>query len=276
MNRLLFLCIALCVFQVSFAQKTGSITGFVVDKLTLQPLESSTIKLDGTVKATAADSLGKFRISNIPVNSYNLEISKSGYKTVTLYNIVITSGNENSYTIELERLVSSLTEVVVKANKRTVRAATLETPLSVQRLTSEEIKSNPGGNFDISKVIQTLPGVGGGQQGGSFRNDIIIRGGAPNENVFYLDGIEVPVINHFQTQGSSGGPQGILNVSFIEDVKLSSSAFDARYDNALSSVFQFRQKNGNPNQFQGNVRLSATDAALTLEGPLSRNKKTTF
>jgi len=276
MNRLLFLCIALCVFQVSFAQKTGSITGFVVDKLTLQPLEGSTIKLDGTVKATATDSLGKFRISNIPVNSYNLEISKSGYKTVILYNIVITSGNENSYSVELERLVSSLTEVVVKANKRTVRAATLETPLSVQRLTSEEIKSNPGGNFDISKVIQTLPGVGGGQQGGSFRNDIIIRGGAPNENVFYLDGIEVPVINHFQTQGSSGGPQGILNVSFIEDVKLSSSAFDARYDNALSSVFQFRQKNGNPNQFQGNIRLSATDAALTLEGPLSKNKKTTF
>ncbi|HZH95606.1 MAG TPA: TonB-dependent receptor, partial [Flavisolibacter sp.] len=113
-------------------------------------------------------------------------------------------------------------------------------------------------------------------QGGTFRNDIIIRGGAPNENVFYLDGIEVPVINHFQTQGSSGGPQGILNVSFIEDVKLSSSAFDARYDNALSSVFQFRQKNGNPNKLQGNFRLSATEAALTLEGPLAKNKRTTF
>ncbi len=276
MNRILLLSFALCVFHISFAQKKGSITGFVVDKLTQQPLEGATVKLDGTVKAIVADSMGKFRITNIPVNSYNLDVSKVGYKTFTLYNIVITSGNENSYTIELERLVSSLTEVVVKVNKRTVRAATLETPLSVQRLTSEEIKSNPGGNFDISKVIQTLPGVGGGQQGGSFRNDIIIRGGAPNENVFYLDGIEVPVINHFQTQGSSGGPQGILNVSFIEDVKLSSSAFDARYDNALSSVFQFRQKNGNPNQFQGNIRLSATDAALTLEGPLSKNKKTTF
>ena len=165
---------------------------------------------------------------------------------------------------------------MVVSENRSVRIASVETPLSVQNLSVEEIKSNPGGNFDISKVIQTLPGVGGGQQGGSFRNDIIIRGGAPNENVFYLDGIEVPVINHFQTQGSSGGPQGILNVSFIEDVKLSSSAFDARYDNALSSVFQFKQKNGNPNQFQGNFRLSATEAALTLEGPLSKNKKTTF
>jgi CarboxypepD_reg-like domain/TonB-dependent Receptor Plug Domain len=276
MKQLFSLFFSLCVINVSYAQNTGSITGFIVDKSTQQPLKGASIKLDGTVKGAIADSLGKFRIAGILVKSYNLEVSKVGYKTFTLYNIVINSGNENNYTIELELSATSLTEVVIKANKRTVRAATLETPLSVQRLTSEEIKSNPGGNFDISKVIQTLPGVGGGQQGGSFRNDIIIRGGAPNENVFYLDGIEVPVINHFQTQGSSGGPQGILNVSFIEDVKLSSSAFDARYDNALSSVFQFKQKNGNPNQFQGNIRLSATEAALTLEGPLSKNKKTTF
>lgn len=276
MNRVFSLILALSLFQISYAQNTGSITGMVVDKSTQQPLEGASVKLDGTTQGAIADTAGKFRIGSIPVKSYNLEISKVGYKTVVLYNIVINSGNENNYTIELEQVATALTEVVIKANKRTVRAATLETPLSVQRLTTEEIKSNPGGNFDISKVIQTLPGVGGGQQGGSFRNDIIIRGGAPNENVFYLDGIEVPVINHFQTQGSSGGPQGILNVSFIEDVKLSSSAFDARYDNALSSVFQFKQKNGNPNQFQGNFRLSATEAALTLEGPLSKNKKTTF
>jgi hypothetical protein len=104
----------------------------------------------------------------------------------------------------------------------------------------------------------------------------VIRGGGPGENVFYLDGIEIPVINHFATQGSGGGPTGILNVSFLEDVKLSSSAFDARYDNALSSVFEFKQKKGNSNHVQGNVRLSATELAATLEGPLSKTKKTTF
>ncbi len=144
----------------------------------------------------------------------------------------------------------------------------------MQRLTTEDIKANPGGNFDISKVIQSLPGVGGGVGGGGFRNDIIIRGGAPSENVFYLDGIEVPIINHFGTQGSGGGPQGILNVSFIEDVRLSSSAFDARYDNTLSSVFQFKQKNGNSKRLQGNVRLSATELAATFDGPIAKN--TTF
>ena len=120
-----------------------------------------------------------------------------------------------------------------------------------------------------------MPGVGGaGGTGAGFRNDIIIRGGAPNENVYYLDGIEIPVINHFSTQGSAGGPQGILNVSFIEDVTLSSSAFDARYDNALASVFQFKQREGNPDRYQGNIRLSATELAATVEGPA--RPKTTF
>lgn len=273
---LLFLSALFCFPFLVLAQQTGSITGIVLDKLAQRPLSNVSVQLQDSQIGTVTDSAGKFRLINIPVKTYNVAASAVGYKTFILYNTVVNSGNENTYTIEMEQEAASLSEVVVKANKITVRAATLETPLSVQRLTTEEIKSNPGGNFDISKVIQTLPGVGGGAQGGSFRNDIIIRGGAPNENVFYLDGIEVPVINHFQTQGSSGGPQGILNVSFIEDVKLSSSAFDARYDNALSSVFQFKQKNGNPNKFQGNFRLSATEAALTLEGPLSKNKKTTF
>jgi len=274
------------IFQVSiiisllinsaFAQKTGSVSGTILQKSTQQFLAGANINLAGTNLSAAADSNGRFRIMDIPVKTYNLVVSSIGYKTFTLYNFVVNSGNENVFTLELEQDATELGEVIVKVNKRSVRAASLETPLSVQRLTSEEIRSNPGGNFDISKVIQTLPGVGGGQGGGTFRNDIIIRGGASNENVFYLDGIEIPVINHFQTQGGSGGPQGILNVFFIEDVKLSSSAFDARYDNALSSVFQFKQKVGNANKFQGNLRASITESALTLEGPLSKNKKTTF
>lgn len=256
------------------AQNKGSVTGIVIDKGTQQPAASASINISGTEMGVIADSMGRFQVQNIPVGTYNIVCSKIGFKQTTLFNIVISSGNENTYTIELEPIATALEEVVVTSNRRTVRTASLETPLSIQRLTTEEIKSNPGGNFDISKVIQALPGVGGGPGGGTFRNDIIIRGGAPNENVFYLDGIEVPVINHFQTQGSSGGPQGILNVSFIEDVKLSSSAFDARYDNVLSSVFQFKQKNGNPHRFQGNFRLSATETALTLEGPVAKN--TTF
>lgn len=272
------ICTGLLIF-IAFAakaQNNGRISGSVVDKATQKPLPLTSIILEGTDKGTVADSNGLFRITGIELKTYNISFSLTGYKKFTLYNVIINAGNEITFNVELELDAGELTEVIVKTKRRTAKAATLETPLSVQRLTSEEIKSNPGGNFDISKVIQTLPGVGGGSQGGGFRNDIIIRGGGPNENVFYLDGIEVPVINHFQTQGSAGGPQGILNVSFVEDVKLSSSAFDARYDNALSSVFQFKQRTGNPNKLQGNIRLSATELAATFEGPLAKNKKTTF
>lgn len=257
-----------------FAQ-TGSIGGAVTNAVTTQPLSGASISIAG--KTTISDTLGRFRFLGIKPGSYVVTASYVGFETNAKYNVPVTSGNEYALTFELLPLSGQLANVTVVSGRKTARAATLETPLSVQRLTSEEIKANPGGNFDISRVINSLPGVGGssGTVGG-FRNDIIIRGGGPSENVFYLDGIEVPVINHFATQGSGGGPTGILNVSFIEDVKLSTSAFDSRFDNTLSSVFEFKQKTGNTSRTQGNVRLSGTEMALTLEGPLNKSKNLTY
>lgn len=256
------------------AQGTAVLSGTIVNSTSQQPLSGISIELQPGGKRGVSDSTGFFRITGIQPGTYNLTFTGVGVQRKTINNLVLTSGNESNIQAELENDIQQLGTVTVSGRKNTAKAATIESPLSIQRLTTEDIKANPGGNFDISKVIQSLPGVGGGVGGGSFRNDIIIRGGAPSENVFYLDGIEVPIINHFTTQGSGGGPQGILNVSFIEDVRLSTSAFDARYDNALSSVFQFKQKNGNTNGIQGNVRLSASELAATFDGPLSKN--TTF
>lgn len=254
-----------------FAQNTGTITGTVRDKNTQEPLIGATVSLGGTALGTQTDVDGKFKLANIPANSYNIKVQYLGYQTKELFNVVITSGNIQTFNIELESESKSLSEVVIQTRTFGKKS---ETPLSVQSLTAEEIKSNPGGNFDISRVIQALPGVGGNTGGGSFRNDIVIRGGGPNENVFYIDGIEIPVINHFSTQGASGGPQGILNVSFIEDVTLSSSSFKANVDNALSSVLSFKQRDGNAERLQGNARLSASEFGLTFDGPLTKN--TTF
>jgi hypothetical protein len=268
-------CLLLCA--IGFAQNKGNLSGWVVDKNTQFPIAGVSVKLLNTPYSSVTDSNGKYVIKSIPTGQYQLKFISIGSYPLTLFNVVVTSGNELNNTIELIPESFQLAEVRVGGNRKTVRAATLETPLSVQRLTSEEIKSSPGSNFDISKVVQSLPGVtGSASTGASFRNDIIVRGGAPNENVFYLDGIEIPVINHFSTQGSAGGPQGILNVSFIDEVKLSSSAFDAKFDNALSSVFEFKQKRGNTDKLQGNIRMGATEFASTFEGPLSKSGKTTF
>ncbi|HRG38503.1 MAG TPA: carboxypeptidase-like regulatory domain-containing protein [Bacteroidia bacterium] len=228
-----------------FAQLNGTIRGSVKDKNTQETIVGAVVSVDGTTNGTTTDTDGNYKIS-LPVGTYNLKASILGYITLIKYNISLTSGNDQTVNFELETTSSQLGEVTVTFDKgKSVVATDMITPLSVQQLTTEEIKSNPGGSFDVSRVIQTLPGVGG-SGGGASRNDVIIRGGAPNENVYYLDGIEIPILNHFQTQGSSGGAQGILNVSFIEDVKLSSSAFDAKYDNALASTFVINQRQGNP------------------------------
>ncbi|HEX8326898.1 MAG TPA: TonB-dependent receptor [Hymenobacter sp.] len=273
--RLFTLLLFLLVAFASHAQNVSTVAGTVRDRATQEVLPGVSITLEGTEFGTATDAEGRYRLTGVPAGAYNLRATFVGYDPLLRSNIALSSGNVNTLNLELNTVPQALGEVTVTAS-RAIRVATPETPLSVQRLTTEEIKSNPGGNFDISRVVQSLPGVGGGGSGGTagFRNDIIIRGGAPNENVYYLDGIEVPVINHFPTQGSAGGPAGILNVSFIEDVTLSSSAFNARYDNALSSVLQFRQRDGNSERIQGNLRTSGTEVAATLEGPLTSN--TTF
>lgn len=275
MKRLFFLVVILCSFVSLHAQNlgpVGTITGTVKDKATQEPLPSVSITLDGEEVGTVTDVDGNFTIENVPPKTYNLIIQSIDYRKTTIYNVVVTTGNSEIVEIELEKNSINLNTVVIRSNPFD---KPVETPLSLQTLSAQEIKSNPGGNFDVSRVIQAFPGVGGtsGSVGG-YRNDLIIRGGAPNENVYYLDGIEVPVINHFATQGSAGGPTGIVNLSFLKEVNLYTSAFPAKYDNAMSGVLQMDLRKANPDNLQHNVRLSATELAYTVDGPIIKDKLT--
>ena len=271
MIKYIFICFVLLQLSCLQAQNSGFIRGHVADQNTQESIAGALVSIEGTTLATLTDADGNYKLQTA-VGTYNLKASYLGYTPILKFNIALSSGNDQIINFELISADTQLEAVTVKFDKGKSAVATdMVTPMSVQQLTTEEIRSNPGGNFDVSKVVQTLPGVGS-SGGGAQRNDIIIRGGAPNENVYYMDGIEIPVLNHFQTQGSSGGAQGILNVSFIEDLKLSSSAFDARYDNALASTFVIKQREGNPEKYSGNARVSFTESAFTLEGPLKRNR----
>ncbi|MEO1052512.1 MAG: TonB-dependent receptor [Bacteroidota bacterium] len=246
-----------------YAQNTGKIAGKVTDSKTGEELIGVNVLVDGTSMGAVTDLEGNYIINDIPAGSYNVIASYIGYQSITRYNIVVRSGGNPDLNFELKEALEQLGEVVVQASPF---EKLNETPLSIQRLTQEEIATYPGGNNDIAKVVQSLPGVSSSV--GGFRNDVIIRGGAPNENVYFLDGVEIPNINHFATQGSAGGPVGLLNVSFFEGVTLTSSAFGAQYDNVLSGVLQFDQRTGNAREVKTNVRVSASEAALTMEGPL--------
>jgi len=257
--------------SILHAQNTGKLAGYVKDANTQEPLIGVTIRLENTDLGGVTDIDGYYLISDIPAKTYNVVASYVGFKTSVQYDVIISSGNTQSVTFYLQEAVTELDGVEVIANNS---PTSIESPTSIQKLSAQEIKTYPGGNNDIAKVVQSLPGVSGSV---GFRNDVIIRGGAPNENVYYLDGIEIPNINHFATQGSAGGPVGMLNVNFIEDVTLSTSAFHARYDNPLSGVLQFSQRVGNKDQRRYGFRLGASEFAATTEGAFSKkNPKITY
>jgi outer membrane receptor for ferrienterochelin and colicin len=191
-----------------------------------------------------------------------------GYARKLSPQIQIISNRTANLDITLEKTSKQLKEVVVESDPF---ERTAETPLSMRTIGVTEIERAAGANRDVSRVIQSFPGVASTP---AFRNDIIIRGGAPNENRFYLDEVEVPNINHFQTQGASGGPVGMINVNLIREVDFLSGAFPANRGNMLSSLLSFKQLDGNSEKLKGKITVGSSDLGLTLDGPLG--KKTTF
>lgn len=246
---------------VSAWSQTGLIKGEVTDAVTNDPIEFANVLVTGTSQGDITDINGEFEIKIEP-GFYNIQVSYLGYKTRQESEIEVTSSRPVLLNFQLEPASQDLEEVVVKADAFRQKA---ESPLSLRNIGITEIKRNPGGNRDISLVIRSFPGV---TSTASFRNDLIIRGGAPNENRFYLDEMEVPTINHFATQGASGGPASILNVDFIKEVDFYSGAFPANRNNSLSSVFNFRQKDGRDDRLGMTATVGATDVGVTLEGPI--------
>ena len=267
LNRFLVIFLSLGLFSLN-AQNNGRLTGRVIDNQNLLPLEGATVIINETTIGVITDAEGYFTINDVPPQTYNIEASFLGYDSQTKFNVIVKSVGTADLLFKLDELSESLDEVVVgKSPFRTSK----ETPLSTQSLSAVEIETYPGGNNDIAKVAQSLPGIS--PSIGGFRNDFIIRGGAPNETVYYLDGVEIPNINHFSTQGSAGGPVGMLNVDFVREVTLSSSAFGAEYDNPLSGVLAFEQRDGNATEMATKLRIGASEAGITLNTPLFKGDK---
>lgn len=265
--RFLFLCFALALSSGLSAQK-GQIKGRVFDEINNEPLPFANVVIEGTTTGTSTDVDGNY-VLEVEPGLYNVTASFVGYTNKTEYEVQVSRSRPIVINFALSESNQTLGEVSVTAQDRITRKE--ESPVSVSTLGINEIQRNPGGNQDISLVIQSLPGVASTP---NFRNDIIIRGGAPNENSFFLDGIEIPSINHFSTQGSSGGPVGLLNVNFIREVDLYTSAFPVEKANALSSVLDIKLKDGRSDKIGGIFQVGASEVGLTLEGPLG--EKNTF
>ncbi|MGY6741820.1 MAG: TonB-dependent receptor [Cecembia sp.] len=258
--------ILLSALSTSYGQE-GEVRGRVFNKINNEGIPFANVILLGTDYGTVTDIDGNYELTNIPPGFYNIRASFVGFRSKTEFDIQITRARAVRLDFDLTEEAADLSEVTVAAEF----TRSDETPISVRRLNTNEIERYPGGNRDISRVIQSLPGVA---STANFRNDIIIRGGAPNENKFFVDEIEVPVINHFSTQGSSGGPVGILNVNLIKNVDVITGGFPADRMNSLSSFFEFTLKEGRKDKMFTQMTVGASEFTVSNEGPLG--EKTTY
>lgn len=249
----------------SLIAQDGIIKGKVLDEKTNQPIEFATILIQGTDIGSTTDLDGNFIFTGIQPGFKKLVVSSVGYQT-TLSPEFQVQGNQTVFIdISLPQSAIVLQEVTVRQNNTLKK---LESPVSVIQIGVQQIEKSAGANRDVSKVVQSLPGVGATDPN---RNDLIVRGGGPSENVFYLDGIEIPVINHFATQGSSGGTVGIINPDFVREINFYTGAFPADRGNALSSVMEIKQKDGSKDRIHTKLSVGASDAALTIDGPVNKN-----
>lgn len=269
MKRLLSVLL-LCHITIFFlwAQPVHQVKGTVIDKSSRQPLEFINVMIVGLNKGGVTNAEGKFSIEQVPPGIYRLQASAIGYKTVTTPEYIL-STRDLHIQIEMEENQTELEGVTITASPF---RRDIESPVSLRIIGLQEIEKSPGANRDISRIVQSYPGVAFSPIG--YRNDLIVRGGSPSENRFYLDGVEIPNINHFSTQGASGGPVGILNADLIREVNFYTGAFPTDKGNALSSVLDFKLRDGDMERNSVKATLGASEVSLASNGHLG--KKTSY
>ncbi len=255
------------LFLSQTALSQVAIRGTVVNDLSNEPIPFAVVTFRGMMDSltVVTNDAGSYSAEVKTPGTYNVEAYLIGFQKKVLYEVELVRDKPNLIDIRMTATSQELTEVTVQAPAFYRKE---ESPVSMRSIGASEIKRSPGGNRDISKVLQSLPG---GSTVPSFRNDLIVHGGSPNENRFYLDGIEVPNINHFATQGASGGPVGMLNVDFIREVDFYTGAFPANKGNALSSVMDLRLNDGRTDKALRTFTVGASDIAASYDGPAGKH-----
>ena len=248
----------------------GMITGKVLDSETHSPVQDCVIELINANRKTGTDDKGKFVFDNLKPDSYGIKISAAGYEPVIRSDLIVYASKPLDIIIKLNPQGIITEQIDVKAN---YFQQSSDVNISNINLDFEEIRRAPGATEDISRMLQTSPGVA---IGNDQRNDIIVRGGSPAENLILIDGIEIPNINHFGTDGSSSGAIGFINSKFILETDMLTGGFPSLYGDKLSSVINISFREGSKKKFYSDVNLSIAGFGAIVEGPLSDNGSVLF
>ncbi len=247
-------------------ERTGTITGRIVDSRSEAGIAAATVELvDGRRSVTSSES-GRFTLTDVPVGTWRLRATAIGFEPVVLTDVLVGTGKPLEVVLRLAPAVLQLEELT--SESAPYFQPSLESATSQQSLGTEEIRRAPGVQEDPVRAVALLPGVGVTTAG---RNDLVVRGGAPFENLFLVDGIEVPNINHFGSQGSTGGPVSLLNIDFVREAAFSSGGYGVAYGDRTASLTSLSLREGNAQRLAGEVNISATGFGAIAEGPLGPN-----
>lgn len=273
MKKIIVFAFLIFIFsKITIAQNgVGTISGQVREINNRLPLVAANIILLGTDLGAATDENGNFVIKDVPSNTYQIRASIIGYRSQIKTDIVVQPGKVTQVDFELSQETIEIENVVVRAdyfNRNILQ------PNSIRTFSYEEIRRSPGGFEDVVRALSILPGVA---QADAGRNDLIVRGGAPSENLYIVDGLEIPNINHFGTQGATGGPLSYINLDFVRESSFSTGGFASIYGDKLSSVLKIDLRQGRNDRVGGKATISATQFGLNLEGPaFSQNSNFIF
>lgn len=272
MKRLYLLAtaIVLCAASNMDAQSKGyPVNGRVIDRLTREGIPYAAVMIVGTDGlGVAADSAGFFSFPLVKPGIIQFSAIQLGYRTVVTPEYKITP-----YTPFMEiEMDQDPTELSASSVRPSPFLRSVESPVSVRIISLGDIDRIPGANKDVARIVRSYPGVSYSPIG--YRNDLIVRGGGPSENIFHIDGIEIPNINHFATQGASGGPVSLLNSDLIREITFYTGSFPANRGGALSSVMDITLKDGNPDSQAFKASIGASEAGVSASGHFGR--KTTY
>ena len=253
---------------------TQIVRGIVLDSKTNAPIESATVRIMnvGSLGSTT-DSLGRFRIDNVPVGRCNIQTSYVGYNTNIFNEIPVTSSKEVYMEITLDENIHSLAEVVIQPEIKKDKPLNAMAITGGRMISMEEAGRFANGFDDPARLSSAFAGVAGDVG----TNAVAIRGNSPQFTQWRLEGVEIPNPTHFaDLTGLGGGFLSALSTQVIGNSDFYNGAFPSEYSNALSGIFDMQIRNGNNQKYEHTFQLGILGIDLASEGPISRKHGSSY
>ena len=230
------------------------LVGRLLERGTRKPLADAPVAIrPGGEPAVAPIKLrtgpdGRFS-AEIPATSFTVTAAPAGHERMDLA-VTAAPGEERDESFYLERSGDGQETII--------RAEPVRREITRQVIPAAEVALIPGSQGDTIKAVLNLPGAARTAFGG----DVILRGSAPGDSRFFVEGQEIPLLYHF------GGLRSTINPRFLESVEFVPGNFAPDYGRATGGIIEVKLRDPAQDMVRGDASLSLYDFGGSVEGPL--------